>query len=123
MRAGFPGRFAGFRCIRAAVRRWWREPADGEGGGVGTWQRSPRSELAMSIPAADPAPGLKLLRFGVRLLRVSASTVAVVALLRQQWIAGALFALAWLLILGAPLVFPQLEPVPSADADAGTPDR
>ena len=77
----------------------------------------------MSIPAAAPTPGLKLLRFGVRLLRVSASTVAVVALLRQQWVAGALFALAWLLILGAPLVFPQLEPSPSADADTGTADR
>lgn len=77
----------------------------------------------MSIPAADPAPGLKLLRFGVRLLRVSASTVAVVALLRQQWLAGGLFSLAWLLILGAPLVFPQLEPAASPAAETEPPAR
>jgi len=65
----------------------------------------------MSVPATDGGIGLKLLRFGVRALRVTASTVAVVALLRQQWLAGALFSLAWLLIQAAPQVFPQLEPM------------
>jgi len=64
----------------------------------------------MGVPAADTHPSVKLLRFGVRALRIAASTVAAVALLRQQWLAGTLFSLAWLLILGAPLVFPQLEP-------------
>lgn len=63
----------------------------------------------MSLPAADPSVALKLLRFGVRALRISVSTLAVVALLRQQWLAGAACSLAWLLILAAPLRFPQLE--------------
>ena len=77
----------------------------------------------MAVPAAEPSPALKLLRFGVRLLRVSASTVAVVALLRQQWLAGGLLALGWLLILGAPRVFPQLEPAASPAAETEPPAR
>lgn len=68
----------------------------------------------MSVPVIEPSPRLKLLRFAVRALRISASTVAVVALLRQQWLAGSALALAWLLIAAAPLVFPQLEPERSA---------
>lgn len=75
----------------------------------------------MSVPAVEPFPALKLLRFSVRALRISASTVAVIALLRQQWLAGALFGVAWLLIVGAPLVFPQLEPEPTGGSDGGQP--
>jgi hypothetical protein len=72
----------------------------------------------MSVPVVELSPRLKLLRFAVRALRISASTVAVVALLRQQWLAGSALALAWLLIAAAPLVFPQLEPEASAPAEA-----
>lgn len=75
----------------------------------------------MSVPAAESSQALKLLRFGVRALRISASTVAVVALLRQQWLAGVLFALAWLLIVGAPRVFPQLEPEQAGASDTDPP--
>ncbi len=53
--------------------------------------------------------GVVLARFTVRALRISASTVAIVALLRQQWLAGACFAAAWLLILAAPRLFPALN--------------
>ncbi|MGB7565959.1 MAG: hypothetical protein WBM08_14560 [Prochlorococcaceae cyanobacterium] len=42
-----------------------------------------------------------LVRFGMRALQVSASTVAVVELFRQEWVASSLFALAWLLALQA----------------------
>lgn len=68
----------------------------------------------MAVPVA-----LTLLRFAVRALRVSASTVAVVALLRQQWIAASAFTLAWLLILAAPRLMPvlQAEADPGADAE------
>ena len=90
---------------------------------MGTWPHSLRVALTMGVPAAEPTPALKLLRFGVRLLRVTASTVAVVALLRQQWLAGGLFSLAWLLILGAPLVFPQLDPAASSAAETEPPAR
>ena len=51
---------------------------------------------------------ISLVRFGVRALRVTASTVAIVALLQQQWIAGISFGAAWLLILRLPKVFPVL---------------
>lgn len=77
----------------------------------------------MSTPAAEPSSGLKLLRFAVRALRISASTVAVVCLLRQQWLAGGAFSLAWLLILGAPLVIPQLEPERASGSDAEAPGQ
>ena len=50
-----------------------------------------------------------MIRFALRAVRVSASTIAVVALLRQEWVAGAAFAVAWLLILGAPRLFPALQ--------------
>lgn len=65
----------------------------------------------MSLSPEPPAPPLtlKLLRFGVRALRITASTVALVALLRQQWIPAAAFAVVWLLIFAAPRVMPALE--------------
>lgn len=75
----------------------------------------------MGVPASEPPAAWKLLRFAVRALRISASTVAVVALLRQQWLAGALFAVAWLLILGAPLVIPKLEPESPGNAEGEPP--
>ena len=63
-----------------------------------------------AMPAADPnGRKLALIRFALRAVRVSASTIAVVALLRQEWVAGAAFAVAWLLILGAPRLFPALQ--------------
>lgn len=94
----------------------------GFGPGVGIWPFILCADLAMTVPAAEPSPTVKLLRFGVRVLRVSASTAAVVALLQQQWLAGALFGLAWLLILGAPLVIPQLEPGAANGGDVRTPE-
>jgi len=64
----------------------------------------------------DPSPTdqppdrkLVLLRFAVRAVRVTASTIAVVALLRQQWVAAGAFAVVWLLILGTPRVFSLLQ--------------
>lgn len=77
----------------------------------------------MSVPVSEPSPRLKLLRFAVRALRISVSTVAVVALLRQQWLAGSALTLAWLLIVAAPLAFPQLEPEASAPDEAEPPGR
>jgi type IV secretory pathway TrbD component len=56
----------------------------------------------------DPAPTIRrpdlkfnLLRLTAQAVRVTASTIAVVVLLRQQWVAAGAFALIWLLILGA----------------------
>lgn len=69
----------------------------------------------MSPSVADPSLRLRLLRFGVRALRISASTVAVVAFLRQQWLPGACFALVWVLVVAAPGLFPQLESNPASD--------
>lgn len=77
--------------------------------------------LAMRLSVSEPAPGLKLLHFAVRALRISASTVAVVAMLRQQWVAGIVFAVAWLLIAGAPMVIPQLEPERVSAGDSEPP--
>jgi hypothetical protein len=72
--------------------------------------------MAVDDPApefspAHPAPDRKLalIRFAVRAVRVTASTIAVVALLRQEWVAAAAFACVWLLILGAPRLFPLLQ--------------
>ncbi len=45
----------------------------------------------------------------MRAVRVTASTIAVVALLRQQWVAAVAFTVAWLLVLGSPRVFPLLQ--------------
>ncbi len=52
---------------------------------------------------------MALIRFAVRAVRVTASTIAVVALLRQEWVAAAAFAVVWLLILGAPMLLPVLQ--------------
>ncbi len=78
--------------------------------------------LPMPMPAetllSSPTRAVKLARFTVRALRITASTVAVVALLRQQWLAGSCFSLAWLLILVAPRIFPSLDadtPQPASD--------
>jgi hypothetical protein len=64
----------------------------------------------------DPAPTIRrpdrkliLLRLAAQAVRVTASTIAVVALLRQQWVAAGAFAIVWLLILGAPRVFSLLQ--------------
>lgn len=75
-------------------------------------------------PSAASNPPSRLIalgRFAVRAVRVSASTVAVVALLRQQWLTGACFSLAWVLILAAPRVFPNLIEVAAPPSD-GPPD-
>lgn len=77
----------------------------------------------MTLPDAEPPIGLRLLRFAVRGLRITASTVALVALLRQQWLAGAVFSLTWLLILAAPRVIPQLASEPDGTQDQGLPGR
>ena len=73
------------------------------------------------VVSGDPGPrqgltALGLLRFAVRAVRITASTIAVVALLRQEWVAGGVFAAAWLVILQAPRLFPLLqEPEPPAN--------
>ena len=53
--------------------------------------------------------GLVFARFGLRALRVTASTVAVVALVQEQWVPGISFGVAWLLLLKAPSVFRFLK--------------
>jgi hypothetical protein len=74
--------------------------------------------LAQALPyqplttATPPSRLVTLGRFVVRALRISASTIAVVALLRQQWLPAGCFALAWMLILVAPRVFPILIEAP-----------
>ena len=90
---------------------------------MGLWRTIHASDLPMSVPAAEPVPAVMLLRFAYRALRVSASTVAVVALLRQQWLGGAAFSLAWLLILGAPRFIPQLQSHQPPDGDGAPPPR
>ena len=68
-------------------------------------------DSAPKLPATNQPRDRKLtlLGFAVRALRVTASTMAVVALLRQEWVAGVVFAIVWLLILGAPRLFPLLK--------------
>ena len=53
--------------------------------------------------------GLVIARFGLRALRVTASTVAVVALVQEQWVPGVSFGVAWLLLLKTPSVFRFLK--------------
>jgi hypothetical protein len=65
-------------------------------------ERSPPDE-------AKSASGWTLLRFGVKALQITASTVAVIELLRHHWAAAACFTVAWLLILQAPRVVPELR--------------
>jgi hypothetical protein len=74
--------------------------------------------LTAKPPQPDPSPAegrerlRELARFSHRALRITASTVAVVSLLRQAWIPAAAFAVAWLLLLQAPKVFPVLDDEP-----------
>ena len=42
---------------------------------------------------------LQYSRFGLRALRIGASTLALVALLRSEWVAGAGATLAWFLFI------------------------
>ena len=94
--------------------------------------------LAMPLPDVSPSdpgaggPGRRaalwtLLRFGVRLLRVSASTLAVVALLQERWLAGMACGAVWLLLLAVPRVLPLLAEgeaaTATAAADQGDPQR
>jgi hypothetical protein len=72
--------------------------------------------MAVDDPSPVPSPSqppadrkLALIRFAVRAVRVTASTIAVVALLRREWVAAGSFGVAWLLILGAPRLFPLLQ--------------
>lgn len=61
------------------------------------------------MPLPSPSPRWSpqaLTRFGVRALRIAASTVALVELLRQQWLTGALFAAGWLLVIRAERLLP-----------------
>jgi hypothetical protein len=61
-------------------------------------------------PSRRPTKGgLVMARFGLRALRITASTVAVVALLQEQWVPGVSFGVAWLLLLKAPSVFRFLK--------------
>jgi hypothetical protein len=60
-------------------------------------------------------PSMTLLRFALQSLRISASTVALVALLRDQWLLGVGSGLAWLFLLILPRLIPRLaEPDTSA---------
>lgn len=76
----------------------------------------------MPLPAS-PSPSsnraaLGLLRFGVRALRITASSLAVVTLLQQQWWSGATSSLAWLLLLALPRWVPLLRDAPSAPPES-----
>jgi len=71
----------------------------------------------MTLPATANRPALALLRFGVRVLRITASSLAVVALLQQQWLEGSGAALVWLLILALPRLFPLLRTAEAPPSD------
>jgi len=65
----------------------------------------------------SPLPWQALGRFGLRALRVTASTATLVELLRQEWGVGLSAALAWLL-------FTQVERrLVAHDEPAGTPPQ
>jgi hypothetical protein len=72
---------------------------------------STAAAMADSAPSPSNPPSRlqALLRFGFRALRVTCSTVAMVALLQEQWVAGGCFGVAWLLLLAAPRLFPQIQ--------------
>ncbi|MFM7674081.1 MAG: hypothetical protein ACKO5F_00465 [Synechococcus sp.] len=65
--------------------------------------------------ASSAHPGLRLVRFAVQALRITASTVALVALVRQQWIAAACFGAGWLLVLRAQRWLPEEAAGEAAD--------
>jgi len=69
-------------------------------------QPDPQPDHAPTIGRPDLK--VNLLRLTALAVRVTASTIAVVAMLRQQWVAAGAFALIWLLILGAPGVLTLL---------------
>lgn len=61
--------------------------------------------------APSPSPRLQALaRFGLRALRISASTVSLVELLRSDWIGGAAAAAAWLLFVQVERRWSQADP-------------
>jgi hypothetical protein len=61
--------------------------------------------------APTPSPRLLVLaRFGLRALRISASTVSLVELLRSDWIGGAAAAAAWLLFVQVERRWPRAAP-------------
>ena len=65
----------------------------------------------------SPLPWQALGRFGLRALRITASTATLVELLRQEWGVGLSAALAWLLFL-------QVERrLVAHDDPAGTPPQ
>ena len=65
----------------------------------------------------SPLPWQALGRFGLRALRITASTATLVELLRQEWGVGLSAALAW-------LVFLQVERrLVAHDEPAGTPPQ
>ena len=65
----------------------------------------------------SPLPWQALGRFGLRALRITASTATLVELLRQEWGVGVSAALAWLLFL-------QVERrLVAHDEPAGTPPQ
>ena len=57
----------------------------------------------------------------MRAVRVTVSTIALVALLRQSWVPVAAFPVAWLLILGSPRVFPLFLDPAEAPRKQGSP--
>jgi hypothetical protein len=61
------------------------------------------------VDESNSSRGWSLLRFGVKALQITACTIAVVELLRQQWVAAFCFTMAWFLILRAPRVVPELR--------------
>ncbi|MFY8149078.1 MAG: hypothetical protein ACOVNL_07655 [Prochlorococcaceae cyanobacterium] len=69
-------------------------------------------------PEHGPGPGLRLAHFAVRALRITASTVALVALVRQQWIPAVCFGVGWLLILRAQRWMPpETDPATPSASD------
>ena len=54
-------------------------------------------------------------RFGLRALRIAASTVSLVELLRSEWMGGAAAAGAWLLFVQVERRWPPASPDPSAE--------
>jgi len=57
-----------------------------------------------------------LARFGLRALRIAASTVSLVELLRSQWIGGAAAAAAWLVFVQVERRWPAPPQDPSGEA-------
>jgi hypothetical protein len=75
------------------------------------------TEQDITDPCQPPLPERlrQLVRFGHRALRITASTLSVVALLRQKWIPAGAFGVAWLLLLQTPRLSPVLDDAPATD--------